>query len=193
MNVDTREWAGDLSHRYEESRDGVQNTVGLWRSDAFINILDYFQIYALLLLLACQEGTFPENLVHKSYFTFVANLDFWAIQEHADFDIALQQPQPSDVVTETGAGMKYKTYIAVWSVVPAILFLLQFAAERVFLVDDELVYKRRIVTIRQISFNCAQAIVLPSFSLPRYLTRLLCLTPPMTSQQDANPNQVCHR
>jgi len=161
MNIDTSSWAVDLAARYKETREGVQNGVGMWRSDVGAIILDYFQMYAMLLLLAAQSGAYPQSLFRKTYFTLWANLAFWGGFEHADYDVDEAQPRASSVVTDSGAGLSYYVYIGVWTGMPVVLLLCCLLAEWAFKVDDELKWKRRTVKIRHIAFWCAQAIIMP--------------------------------
>lgn len=161
MNIDTSSWAADLADRYEETREGVENGVGLWRGDVGAIILDYFQMYAMLLLLAGQAGTYPESLFKRTYFTLIANLDFWGFYEHANYDIDESQPRASSAITDRGAGLSYYLYIGVWTGVPVVLLMAYMLAERIFKVDDELKWKRRTVKIRHATFWIAQAIIMP--------------------------------
>ena len=121
----------------------MENGVGLWRGDVGAIILDYFQMYAMLLLLAGQGGTFPESLFKKTYFTLIANLDFWGFYEHANYDIDESQPRASSFVTDAGVGLSYYLYIGFWTAVPPLIALAYVIAQRIFKVDDELKWKRR--------------------------------------------------
>jgi hypothetical protein len=56
----------------------------------------------------------------------IFNFDIWGLHEHKAYDIDKSQPLPSTTVTSGGAGLSYPMYIAVWTLMPAVLLIVYF-------------------------------------------------------------------
>lgn len=86
---------------------GARRSVSLWRQDAACLLLDYLQVYAVLLNLATVRAAWPPSWVDATGWTLAANVDVWGL-------LRLKHYQHNQVPVPSAAVGSYNAVVWAW-------------------------------------------------------------------------------